>query len=177
MSGFKFPDCYKYPPFWTLQVNPEQKAKQIELWSNLICAYMKSQDLYEFDISAAQEMPLFSNEKINRTLPKIALVAILDEMVKAGNAEWLNEMKSRVRIIWRTLEQWGNIFYKWAVESGQCGTMFTIHELREDSVSSEEFHMMNPEIMVQALKHLEAKGKAKFFQRPSIDECGVKFIE
>ena len=176
MSGFRFPKCYAYPPFWTLQTNKDARQKQIELWSNLICAYMKKTEQYEFDISAAAEMPLFSNKEINRTLPNHALVTILDEMATKGNAEWLNTMKSRVRIIWRTYEQWATLFHRWAVDNGQCGTVFTVHELLEDH-RHEEFHQMNPEVMVAALKLLDSKGKAKFMERPSIDECGVRFIE
>ncbi len=178
MGDFKFPPCYSYPPFWTLQTNEKTRSKQFELWSNLICAYMKETGGSEFEVSSSDELPLFNNKKIDRVLQKMALVEILNYMEQKGTAEWVNPTKTRVRILWRSVQEWANIMYQWASENGQCGTMFTLYELRcDDMYLSEPFHGMDAEVMKRACQLLANNGKAKFTERSSLDECGVKFLD
>jgi hypothetical protein len=58
--------------------------------------------------------------------------------------------------------------------------MFTFYELREaDDMTGEPFHLMDIDIMRQALEFLAKQGKAKIVTPSApekLDEWGVKFI-
>lgn len=178
MGDFEFPECYLWPPFWTLQTNPAQLSRQMELWSNLICAYVKQTGQTTMDMSATDDMPLFNNAAIKRSLSKQAIVVVFDYMAEKGHAEWLNPMKTRVRVLWRSLKKWANILKKWAVDNGQTNKMFTIFELRTSGVNAgEEFYDMDANLLVDVCKYMQQAGMAKFLQAQSVDECGVKIFE
>lgn len=51
---------------------------------------------------------------------------------------WLKKDKSRIKIIWRTNDQWADIIYKYIVDNGLVGQICSIYELREkDDVKNE----------------------------------------
>lgn len=137
---------------------------------------MKQTGQDAFDISAIDEMPLFNNTTIKRSLSKQAVITILDKMAENGNAKWLNPTKTRVRILWRSLKKWANVLKKWADDNGQGGTVFTLWELRTgDITTGEDFHNMDPELLVEVCELMHSEGTAQFLKGPSPDESGVKF--
>lgn len=34
----------------------------------------------------------------------------------AGNAEWVDKEKNRANIMWRKIDHWANLIYKWVIE-------------------------------------------------------------
>lgn len=48
-----------------------------------------------------------------------------------GNAVWIKKDKSRIKIIWRTNDQWADVIYKYIVDNGLVGQICSIYELRE----------------------------------------------
>lgn len=55
-----------------------------------------------------------------------------------GNAVWIKKDKSRIKIIWRTNDQWADVIYKYIVDNGLVGQICSIYELREkDDVKNE----------------------------------------
>ena len=170
-----FPEVYSYPPFWTLQSNVKEREKQCELWGNLICAFIKFHNFTEFDLMSALETPLFKNNKLGRQLSMDTLTTILDYLVEKGNAEWVSETKGRVRIMYRTYKEWGEMIHKWAFDNGQIGTVFTVHELIEDHEDAPSYKM-NINTLTETIKLLQTQGKANYMVKQSLDECGVKFL-
>ncbi|OHT02464.1 Vacuolar protein-sorting-associated protein 25 [Tritrichomonas foetus] len=174
---FSFPDFYDYPPFWTKQPDEETLKKQVELWSNLICAFSKAHNFTEFEIAGALDSPLFSNKKINRQLDRETLLFFLDKMSEKGNAKFTSDARNRVRIYWRSIDEWAKMLYGYSVKYGTGP--YTFHELCEsDDTTDQPFHKMNYKIMKEAILHLESQGKARFMNpnAKTISEHGVKFL-
>ncbi len=48
-----------------------------------------------------------------------ALRIIGDYLVKSEVAEWTDKRKTRLKIIWRTIEEWCDLLYEWALEKGR----------------------------------------------------------
>ncbi|KAI8807974.1 ESCRT-II complex subunit-domain-containing protein [Cladochytrium replicatum] len=178
---FAFPPIHDFPPFYTEQPNLETWARQRQLWSDLILEYHAHNRLYLLDINEAisKKLTLVSNQKIGRSLRRETLQAIVEELVKKGNAEWESggASKGRAWIYWRKPEEWAALLYRWVVDSGQTNSVCSVEELlRGDSTEDEEFHGLDDAIMKKALDLLVKQGKAQTFYGSSGSDLGVKFF-
>ena len=55
-------DFYNFPPFFTLQPVAKTRAKQLNLWRDLILDYYRKNEIYTLVISDCE---LFENKAIN----------------------------------------------------------------------------------------------------------------
>jgi hypothetical protein len=69
------------------------------------------------------------NSMITGRLPSEAVLMILEELGKSGNASPLDKTKQRWLVYWHTLEEWGDIIYNWEQENGFIGSVCTLFEL------------------------------------------------
>jgi ESCRT-II complex subunit VPS25 len=180
MSGYKFPAVYDYPPFWTLQSNAEQRKLQIDLWCNLICSYVLYTKKAMLNVGDALELDLFNNAKIGRSLPKMALVTIIDALCERRLGRW-ESGKSHALVYGKSLEEWGEIGWNWAEKTGQLGTVFTIAELVRPELASggdAPFDGADLVVIIEALRCLAGKGKASMIKDDyPLDQKGVKFLK
>ena len=176
--GFSFPPVYNYPPFWTIQTTKSTREKQLILWENLICAFMASINKTEMDLFTTLDTPLFKNSKIGRQLSKDQANQIIDFLVSRKRAVWLDDQKIRVRIIWRTPEEWGNLVRKWLDSIGSLNTVMTYEELiNGEDTEGQPFHGLSAQLFHEAMQAMEAAGKAKLYPGKTILENGVKFFK
>lgn len=176
---FKFPPCWEYPPFWTIQTNPEEKDKQLRLWSNVICAYVKYRG--DFVVNVTSLKLICKNDKLNRALSESDLMTIANYMVKSDRAMWDSESKASLRIFWRTVREWGNILHGWAKRCG-ISNVQTVADIRDrEEWADEKFHGLDAQIILLAGKLLESENKAKIIvqdqgAKTNLDEHGIKFL-
>jgi ESCRT-II complex subunit VPS25 len=180
MARFAFPGIHNFPPFWTRQEVMDTQRQQCDMWCDLIFRYTKARNQSELEVRAALETELFRNDAIGRRLSEADAIFFLERLVERRNAEWIGPDHQKVKMIWRKPEQWAEIFSRWAIENSMTATMFTFYELREgDDTTGEPFHLMDINIMRQALEFLAKQGKAKIIKASNpenLDEWGVKFI-
>ncbi|CAH2103002.1 unnamed protein product [Euphydryas editha] len=175
MAEISWPWQYNFPPFFTIQPHSETRAKQLEAWQQLIAEYMKASKKSTIDIRESQNSPLFHNASINRKLSSEALLTILEDMAKTGRAAPIDKSKNIWEVYWHSLDEWGNMIYSWASNNGLNNSVCTLFELQEgDNTVGEEFHGLDMNILVKALKTLEVKGKCELMEFD--DSQGVKFF-
>ncbi|EFA78377.1 vacuolar protein sorting 25 [Heterostelium album PN500] len=177
-SAFPFPSYYNREPFFTLQPILNTQKKQLQMWQELILSYTRYHKIYELDINEyiKRGSELFNNEKIKRKLSQETIVAIFNEIVDSGYGEWLDKDKSRALVWWRKPDEWASIIYQWVVDSGQTDSILTVWEIQKgDDTKNLEFHEINTNILMKALKSLEKQGKAQIFSG-SENNLGVKFF-
>lgn len=75
---------------------------------------------------------------ITGRLPPEAVLVILEELGKSGNASPLDKTKQRWLVYWHTLEEWGDIIYNWAQENGFIGSVCTFFELTQGEDTTEQ---------------------------------------
>ncbi len=67
--------------------------------------------------------------------------------------------------------------YSWVEDSGMKGQVCTLFELASsEEYLDQEFHGLDPAVLLKALKILETDGKAQIFQGTNPDDRGVKFF-
>jgi ESCRT-II complex subunit VPS25 len=178
-GGFQWPWQYHFPPFFTVQVNSDTRAKQLEAWCRLVLDYHRAHKSYVLDTSEAQSSPLFSNEDINRRLPPIGIDLVLKTLESRGNVEWQNSEKTRCLVMWRSPREWGELVYKWAQASGHGNSVCTLYELHSgEDTTEEEFHEIELWVLQRSIQALAREGKAELIPGDSADgsDAGVKFF-
>ena len=175
MAEIEWPWQYSFPPFFTLQPHVDTRAKQIAAWKSLVLEYYRITKQAIVDVREVHTNPLFNNTNINRRLPSEAVLVILEELGKSGNASPLDKSKQRWLIYWHTLEEWGDIIYNWAQESGFNGSVCTLFELTQgEDTTEQEFHGLDTEVLIRSLRMLEIAKKAELILFD--DNQGVKFF-
>ncbi|XP_041975305.1 vacuolar protein-sorting-associated protein 25-like isoform X2 [Aricia agestis] len=166
---------YNFPPFFTIQPQAETRAKQLEAWEHLITDYFKATKQSTIDIREIQNISIFNNESISRKLSQESMLTILEYMAKNGKAAPVDKSKNVWEVYWHSLDEWGNMVYDWASNNGLNNTVCTLFELREgENTVGEEFHGLDMNVLMKALKTLEVKGKCEVMDFD--DNQGVKFF-
>lgn len=153
--------------YFRLQPHADTRAKQIAGWKSLMLEYYRNTKQSIVDVRELHTNPLFHNTNINRilllnyteicsyaniqtTIRKIfnniiigqlsseAVLLILEELAKSGNACPLDKTKQRWLVYWHTLEEWGDIIYNWAQENGFVGSVCTLFELTQGEDTTEQ---------------------------------------
>lgn len=176
-SEFNFPWQFNFPPFFTIQPNLETRKIQLETWSSLIIDYCCHKKIATINVNKMINEPIFFNKKIDRQLNNESLNAILEFMQNRGSIEWTNKEKTDCFIYWKTAEEWSQIIYKWARETGQLNTTLTFYEiLEEDSNSKQPFYKMDFRLFIKVLNRLNSQNRAEIIGDPDSMESGVKFF-
>eukprot|EP01025_Chloroclados_australasicus_P010529 TRINITY_DN14318_c0_g3_i1.p2 TRINITY_DN14318_c0_g3~~TRINITY_DN14318_c0_g3_i1.p2 ORF type:complete len:178 (+),score=15.44 TRINITY_DN14318_c0_g3_i1:62-595(+) len=174
MTGFDFPPFFNYPPYFTLQPIQETREKQLKLWRDLMLAYCSHNKIYVVNVD--EQFPLFQNKEINRKLDKQFIVSMMDDLVRQGNGEWINQQKSSFLVLWKNLHQWAEILYTWVRSSGQEDAVMTLDELSNgDDVKGSELEGVHTKLIMRAIQVLEGQGKAQLFKGAAGDDEGVRF--
>ncbi|GFR48325.1 hypothetical protein Agub_g10208 [Astrephomene gubernaculifera] len=173
-TAFAFPYFYNYPPYFTLQPVKETRDKQVALWCSLILSYCQHTKTFILDTQADSQ--LFVNNSINRKLNSEARIAILDELVAQGRAEWLDKGKTQCLILWKRVDEWAAVLMDFVRTYGLSGSVMTLDELTGgDDVRGTELFGAHREVVVRALRLLETQGKLSTFKGATPEEVGVKF--
>lgn len=130
-SSFTYPPLYAFPPFFTLQTNPNTLATQLAQWSNLVLAWCKHHRIFALDADAtsAPELTLlWRNSDIDRRLDPDARRKVIESMVANGNASWEPKPPAkpkpgtppptRALIYWKRPEEWGDLIHQWVSPLG-----------------------------------------------------------
>jgi ESCRT-II complex subunit VPS25 len=117
---------------------------------------------------------LVSAGRVNRDFR----AAILSDLIQRGDAIWLDPKFQRsALVLWRSVPEWGDVIYSWALDTGLKDSVVTLEELSSgEDVRGTELEGMHREVLVRGLKVLESKGRAKMFTSGAGDEEGVKFF-
>ncbi|KAG6509836.1 hypothetical protein ZIOFF_027843 [Zingiber officinale] len=174
LGDFKLPQFFNYLPFFTLQPVKETRDNQVKLWKELILGYCRSQRI--FVIGLEEDLPLFSNPVIERSLSHEAREVFLSAMVNEGRAEWMDKGHKKCLLLWLRIQEWADYILNFVKENGFEGSVMTIEEIRSGiETRGTELARIDRGLLLQALKLLEQKGKVAIFKGASTDDDGVKF--
>ncbi|KAL4920237.1 ESCRT-II complex subunit-domain-containing protein [Aspergillus aurantiobrunneus] len=182
-NPFPFPAEYTFPPFFSLQPNADTRTVQLQRWSHLIQSWCRHHRLYKISLVEAIDSPLFRNSQLGKWLSLRDARTVLDWMGKGDEeggggrrAEWVDgPSKTMAWIWWRRPEEWAGVIGDWVESTGQKNMVLTVYELIEgEATISQEWHGMDPEVMLRSLNVLVKQGKAQVFG--SEGQEGVKFF-
>lgn len=83
-----------------------------------------------------KEWPLWENSRIGRKLSSSGALTVVEELVRIGHAEWNDEAKSTVTLMWHSADEIAAKLFDFARKHDMVGNVFTVYELhRGDEVS------------------------------------------
>lgn len=154
-----------------VQKNAETRKQQFLRWRELILKYSKHRKQAVININ--DDLELFSNIKLNRTLSTESREMIMNELCNTKNASPVGKNTGTYEVYWLTIEESSNIIHSWAVNCGMTNSVMTFFELLNDH-QDQEFYQLSEPVFLKVLKHLESKGKCEVIE---IDgSYGVKFF-
>lgn len=155
-----------------IQVHATTREVQLDTWANLVMNYQKSLNQPMLNIND-EKTDLFVNKELNRRLNVDGRALVMDHLEKTAHATPVDAKKrDNWEIYWFTLDETANMIYKWASDNAMLGQVCTTYEIANgDNSTDQEFHGLSIEIVLKALKRLEATGRCEL-----IDDEGVKFF-
>ncbi len=134
-------------------------AEQRELWANewadFILEWMSSESLHILNLS-----DFIRKTPFKEFYDKTTTFWILgDTLVNKRIAEWLDKEHTSLRVYWRTLEEWADILYKWALSVGSILLDLQSLIIQE---SKQEFATLPPNDLRKVLTIMVSKGLAEW---------------
>ena len=133
-------------------------------WSKVLFDYARYAILHILYLRQTESEKPFSNFEDR----KKALEEIADELVTKEQAEWLSKTKEKLRIYWKSLDNWAEEIYEWAMEISPLEPIL-VFEIRE---SNKEFSKLPSEDIVKIFKMLEKEKRGKIIE---LDDGQVSF--
>jgi ESCRT-II complex subunit VPS25 len=167
-------DFYDFPPFFTLQLNPSTRNRQLETWAGII------RDKYSgFYITKGNTDELFDNERIKRRLDPNFISTLCDHLRVKGLGEWVSD--ERFLVYKYSMSEWSDMIHNWAKKSGKINSIESVFGIvHGDDSRGELFHAVPDGIVMKALSSLEQRSKCELIFRTNTPEdmmnCGVKFF-
>ncbi|MEM2141776.1 MAG: hypothetical protein QXS20_06590 [Candidatus Thorarchaeota archaeon] len=83
-------------------------------WADFVNDWMRSRGIHILSRSTfMSEIPF---REFSRRIEAYSLIG--DHMVRTGAAKWLDRDHTRLRVYWKSLEDWVDEIYKWALDTG-----------------------------------------------------------
>ena len=103
VETFTLPEYHSWPFFYTIQKNVDTRERQLKMWSDLICAYCKHNQVYSMGLNELYDSGLAKNEVIGRQLSVEGLHKVCEWMQANKFGEYTAESKERIFVYWRSI--------------------------------------------------------------------------
>lgn len=175
-NSYNFPDYFKWPFFFTIQINADTRLKQLNMWANLTKDFCKANKIWRISKTFFKEN-VGKNESINRRLTQEGIDIIFSYMrdiakcaVQIGNEDYY--------IMWKSLQEWEDCFYDVVNKHHRVDSLETLEYLMNDEeMKNEEFFGIDKELLVKILTGLESKRKCSLLKDETGCYVGVKFLK
>lgn len=78
-----------------------------------------------------REWPLWENSTIGRKLGNSGALAVVEELIRSGHAEWNDSAKSMVTLMWHSADEIAAKLFDYARKHDMIGNVFTVYELHQ----------------------------------------------
>ena len=140
--------------------NKKTNTKDYESWKNewlkVLFDYARYAILHILYLRRMHTVKPFANFEDRAT----ALREIAQALVDKKQAEWLSKSKEKLRVYWKSLDNWAEDIYDWAMEISPLEPIL-IFEIRE---SNQEFSNLPREDIEKIFKMLENDRKGKIIE-------------
>jgi len=133
-------------------------------WSKVLFDYARYAILHILYLRQTESEKPFSNFEDR----KQALEEIAEELVNKEQAEWLSKSKEKLRVYWKSLDNWAEEIYEWVMEISPLEPIL-IFEIRE---SNREFSKLPNDDIVKIFKMLEKEKRGTIIR---LDDGQVSF--
>ncbi|MEX2752410.1 MAG: hypothetical protein Q6366_011075 [Candidatus Freyarchaeota archaeon] len=145
------PDWVDKPWMYVKPENPKFLESWRRDWSDYTLKWAKFLVIHLISVAEMMEKRPFDK------LSEVALRDILEYMNSKNSIKWWDKNKTLVRIYWRSLEEWCEIIYRWALRTGRLD--FTLFEIMDEK---EDFSTLPPEDIKEIFRLMVEKRFAEW---------------
>jgi len=125
-------------------------------WSKVLFDYARYAILHILYLRKLESEKPFSNfDNRNSALKELA-----EELVNKEQAEWLSKSKEKLRVYWKSLDNWAEEIYDWAMEISPLEPIL-LFEIRE---SNKDFNTLPHNDIIKIFKMLEKDKRGKIIK-------------
>lgn len=140
--------------------NKKNSLKDYESWKNewskVLYDYARYAILHILYLRKLESERPFSSFEDRHT----ALQEIAQALVDKKQAEWLSKSKEKLRVYWKSIDNWAEEIYEWAMEISPLEPIL-VFEIRE---SNKEFSNLPNEDLIKIFKILEKDRRGKIIK-------------
>jgi len=145
------PEWVNLPWMYFKPENPKFLESWRSDWSDYLLKWAKFFVIHLISVAELMQKNPFDK------LSEIALRDILEYMRSKNTIKWWDKDKTLVRIYWRSIEEWCELIYRWALETGRLD--FTLFEIMNEK---EEFSSLPIEDIKEIMKTMVKKNFAEW---------------
>jgi ESCRT-II complex subunit VPS25 len=119
-----------------MYVTPEHQ-KQLDSWcadwSSFIMEYARINIQHILHIEEERSKFPFNNKQAKKRLDREQLQEIGDYIVAQEMGVWWDKKRIRLRLYWRTLDEWADIIYEWSIKTGRAAgaeSVMTLYDIQ-----------------------------------------------
>ena len=127
-------------------------------WSNFIMEYARINIMHIMHIEEERSKYPFNNKPIKKRLDREQMQKIGDYIVAQEMGIWWDKKKIRLRLYWRTLDEWADIIYEWSLKTGRAGSADRVMTLFDIQQAQQPWSTIPQEDLKKIFEIMEEKG-------------------
>ena len=127
-------------------------------WSNFIMEYARINIKHIIHIEEERSEHPFNNKTAKKRLDREQLETIGDYIVAQEMGLWWDRKKIRLRLYWRTLDEWADIIYEWSIKTGRAAGADRVMTHFEIQQAGQAWSSIPQEDLKRIFEIMEKKG-------------------
>ncbi|MHA1124934.1 MAG: hypothetical protein ACTSO7_10360 [Candidatus Heimdallarchaeota archaeon] len=127
-------------------------------WSNFIMEYARINIKHIIHIEEERAEHPFNNKAAKKRLDREQLETIGDYIVAQEMGLWWDRKKIRLRLYWRTLDEWADIIYEWSIKTGRAASADRVMTLFDIQQAGQAWSSIPQEDLKRIFDIMEQKG-------------------
>ncbi len=144
-----------------MYVTPEHQ-KQLDSWcsdwSNFIMEYARINIKHIIHVEEESSNYPFNNKTAKKRLDREQIQEIGDYIVAQEMGIWWDKKKIRLRLYWRTLDEWGDIIYEWSIKTGRAASADRVMTLFDIQDAGQPWSSIPQQDLKRIFKLMHEKG-------------------
>ena len=129
-EDFEAPTWVKKPWMYARPRKPSQLNSWLESWGDLIVDYAAFYELHLLNLVEHGKQHPFTNKKTGKKLTLRELQEIGSNLEVRELAQWWNDRRTTLRVLWKSLDEWALEIEDYLLESGLMIEVITIADIQ-----------------------------------------------
>ncbi|MHA1936331.1 MAG: hypothetical protein ACW97A_13730 [Candidatus Thorarchaeota archaeon] len=145
---------------WMYHIPPREEDKELwaEEWGDFLLQWTESKKVHVMSVATFIRDPPF-----NEMLGKVDAFRLIGNSLEEKEvAKWLDRKKRQLRVYWRPLEEWADIVYQWALDTGKLSLDVKSIVIQE---GEESFASLPEKDILMVLSIMVEKGLAEWVEK------------
>jgi len=128
------PEWINKPWMYVTPEHQQQLDSWCSDWSNFIMEYARINIKHIIHIEEERAKYPFNNKPVKKRLARKQLQQIGNYIVAQEMGIWWDKKKIRLRLYWRTLDEWADIIYEWNIKTGRAAgaeRVMTLYDIQQ----------------------------------------------